>query len=126
MIEEIPARELDAERFVDGKIREIRDAVGVGRAINALSGGVDSSAVTMLGHRALGDRLEWHGPVIAVRARGGATDDGEERVLSVDRDDHRPERIAGRRPRRARPARSPDRLQVSSDAGSSAFPLLSL
>jgi GMP synthase (glutamine-hydrolysing) len=58
MIEEIPARELDAERFVDGKIREIRDAVGDGRAINALSGGVDSSAVTMLGHRALGVRLE--------------------------------------------------------------------
>ena len=36
---------------------EIRQAVGEGYAINALSGGVDSSAVTLLGHRALGDRL---------------------------------------------------------------------
>ncbi len=31
--------------------------MGSGQAINALSGGVDSSVVTMLGHRALGDRL---------------------------------------------------------------------
>lgn len=58
MIEEITARELNPERFIDGKIKEVQDAVGDGRAINALSGGVDSSAVTMLGHRALGDRLE--------------------------------------------------------------------
>lgn len=58
MIEEISARDLHPERFIDGKIKEIRAAVGDGRAINALSGGVDSSAVTMLGHRALGDRLE--------------------------------------------------------------------
>ena len=27
-------------------------------AVNALSGGVDSSAVTLLGHKALGDRLK--------------------------------------------------------------------
>jgi GMP synthase (glutamine-hydrolysing) len=33
-------------------------AVAGGVAINALSGGVDSSAVTMLGHRALGERLK--------------------------------------------------------------------
>ncbi|MCX6820988.1 MAG: asparagine synthase-related protein [Candidatus Aenigmarchaeota archaeon] len=39
------------------KTNEIRYAVGEGYAINALSGGVDSSVVTMLGHRALGDRL---------------------------------------------------------------------
>jgi GMP synthase (glutamine-hydrolysing) len=32
-------------------------AVGNGTAINALSGGVDSSVVTMLGHRALGKKL---------------------------------------------------------------------
>ncbi len=36
----------------------IREAVGNGLAINALSGGVDSSVVTVLGHRALGDRLK--------------------------------------------------------------------
>ena len=34
------------------------ETVGEGLAINALSGGVDSSAVTMLDNRALGDRLK--------------------------------------------------------------------
>lgn len=58
MIEEITAQELDAERFINGKVMEIKDAVGDGIAINALSGGVDSSTVTMLGHRTLGSRLE--------------------------------------------------------------------
>jgi GMP synthase (glutamine-hydrolysing) len=38
-------------------VMEIRKIVGKGVAINALSGGVDSSVVTALGHRALGDRL---------------------------------------------------------------------
>ena len=32
--------------------------MGDGTSINALSGGVDSSVVTVLGHRALGDRLK--------------------------------------------------------------------
>src|SRR3972149_2928867 len=36
---------------------EIKETVGDGKAINALSGGVDSSTVTMLGHRALGKNL---------------------------------------------------------------------
>jgi GMP synthase (glutamine-hydrolysing) len=58
MVREITAQELDAERFIDEKVREIRSAVGDGTAINALSGGVDSSTVTMLGHRALGPRLK--------------------------------------------------------------------
>lgn len=58
MIGEITARELDAERFISGRVAEIREVVGDGRAIGALSGGVDSSTVTMLGHRALGSRLE--------------------------------------------------------------------
>lgn len=57
MIREIPAHELDPNRFVEEKVREIREAVGDQVAINALSGGVDSSTVTMLGHRALGNRL---------------------------------------------------------------------
>jgi GMP synthase (glutamine-hydrolysing) len=57
MSEEITAQELDAGRFTREKVREIEAAVGDGRAINALSGGVDSSTVTMLGHRALGERL---------------------------------------------------------------------
>jgi len=58
MIKEITARELDPEDFIKNKVKEIRDAVGDDIAINALSGGVDSSTVTMLGSRALGDRLE--------------------------------------------------------------------
>lgn len=57
MIKEVTAKELDPERFIADKVEEIKCSVGDGRAINALSGGVDSSTVTMLGHRALGDRL---------------------------------------------------------------------
>ena len=58
MIREITAKELNAERFIDDRIKEIKTAVGDGMAINALSGGVDSSTVTMLGHRALGKHLK--------------------------------------------------------------------
>ena len=57
MIEEITAQALDTEKFIRDRVTEIRDAVVDGIAINALSGGVDSSTVTMLGHRALGSRL---------------------------------------------------------------------
>jgi GMP synthase (glutamine-hydrolysing) len=58
MIEEIVAQGMDVERFIQGKVAEIKGAVGEGKAVNALSGGVDSSTVTMLGHKALGDRLQ--------------------------------------------------------------------
>jgi GMP synthase (glutamine-hydrolysing) len=57
MIKEITAKELNTEGFINEKVKEIKDAVGEGMAINALSGGVDSSTVTMLGHRALGKHL---------------------------------------------------------------------
>jgi GMP synthase (glutamine-hydrolysing) len=57
MIKEITAKELNMENFINEKVKEIKDAAGEGIAINALSGGVDSSTVTMLGHRALGKRL---------------------------------------------------------------------
>jgi GMP synthase (glutamine-hydrolysing) len=57
MIEEITAPALHTGTFIAGKVEEIRAAVGDGKAINALSGGVDSSTVTMLGHQALGKRL---------------------------------------------------------------------
>jgi GMP synthase (glutamine-hydrolysing) len=56
-ITEIRPEELDPERFIQEKINEISSSVGDGTAVNALSGGVDSSAVTMLGHRALGSRF---------------------------------------------------------------------
>ncbi len=57
MIKEITAQELDADGFINEKIQEIKGMVGDGTAINALSGGIDSSTVTMLGHRALGRQL---------------------------------------------------------------------
>jgi GMP synthase (glutamine-hydrolysing) len=58
MILELSASSLDTARFIADQVAAIRAAVGdSGTAINALSGGVDSSVVTMLGHRALGDRL---------------------------------------------------------------------
>ena len=58
MIKEITAQELNTESFINDKVKEIQHLVGDGMAINALSGGVDSSTVTMLGHRALGKRLK--------------------------------------------------------------------
>ena len=58
MIKEITAKELNTESFINERVKEIKDTVGEGTAINALSGGVDSSTVTMLGHRALGKRLK--------------------------------------------------------------------
>ena len=58
MIKEITAQELNPENFINEKIKDIQDIVGDGLAINALSGGVDSSTVTMLGHRALGKNLK--------------------------------------------------------------------
>ncbi|MBN1493401.1 MAG: ExsB family transcriptional regulator [Candidatus Omnitrophica bacterium] len=54
---EITATDLNTEEFINEKVKEIAETVGSGTAINALSGGVDSSVVTMLGHKALGDRL---------------------------------------------------------------------
>lgn len=57
-IEEIPPEDLNPEEFAKQKVDEISSSVGSGLAVNALSGGVDSSTVTMLGHRALGERLK--------------------------------------------------------------------
>ena len=57
-IKEIKAKDLNTSEFIHRQAEAIARQVGSGCAINALSGGVDSSAVTMLGHRALGDRLK--------------------------------------------------------------------
>jgi GMP synthase (glutamine-hydrolysing) len=57
-IREIRLEELDVERFITEKVDEISSIVADGLAISALSGGVDSSVVTMLAHRALGDRFK--------------------------------------------------------------------
>ena len=55
---EIKTADLNSEEFIEQKVDGISSAVGNGLAINALSGGVDSSTVTMLGHKALGNRLK--------------------------------------------------------------------
>ena len=57
-ITEIGLEGLDTGKFIEGQVAEIRATVGDGLAVNALSGGVDSSVVTMLGHKALGRRLK--------------------------------------------------------------------
>ncbi len=49
---------MTCRQFVEEQIALIRKTVGDGLAINALSGGVDSAVVTVLGHRALGERLK--------------------------------------------------------------------
>ena len=43
--------------FIDRKVQEIREAVGKGRVVCGLSGGVDSLATSLILHRAIGDRL---------------------------------------------------------------------
>ncbi len=80
MTQEIKAQQLNPEQFIDAKIKEIVSVVGDGIAINALSGGVDSSTVTMLGHRALGKRLK------TVFIENGLMREGEpERVVQLFR-----------------------------------------
>ncbi|MDF1590545.1 MAG: ExsB family transcriptional regulator [Desulfobacterales bacterium] len=58
MIPEITTQNLNSDQFINEKVTEIKDTVESGIAINALSGGVDSATVTMIGHRALGSRLK--------------------------------------------------------------------
>jgi GMP synthase (glutamine-hydrolysing) len=54
---EITIDQLEPGRFIAEQVEEISSAVGSSSAINALSGGVDSSVVTMIAHRALADQL---------------------------------------------------------------------
>jgi GMP synthase (glutamine-hydrolysing) len=57
-LKELKLENLSPQEFIQEQVQEISSAVGDGLAVNALSGGVDSSVVTMLGHRALGRRLK--------------------------------------------------------------------
>jgi len=57
-IKEITAADLNPQQFIAEQVAELASVVGDGLAVNALSGGVDSSTVTMIGHKALGDRLK--------------------------------------------------------------------
>jgi len=80
-IQEIKTESLDAKSFIEEKSSEIAGMVGNGIAINALSGGVDSSVVTMLGHKALGERLK------TIFVENGIMRKGEpQRVVSLFRE----------------------------------------
>jgi GMP synthase (glutamine-hydrolysing) len=57
-IKEIKLEDLKPETFIEEKVKDLSSTVGGGIAINAMSGGVDSSAVTMIGHKALGTNLK--------------------------------------------------------------------
>ena len=48
----------NVREFIGRETAELRRAVGSSTAINALSGGVDSSVCTVLGHRALGKQFK--------------------------------------------------------------------
>lgn len=56
-IEEIRLEDLVPGEFIEQQIKEIATSVGDGSAINALSGGVDSSVVTVLAHKAMKDKV---------------------------------------------------------------------
>ena len=80
-MKEIKLKELYIEKFIGQKIEEIGSIVGDGLAINALSGGVDSSVVTMLGYKALGDRFKTY------FIDNGLMREGEpERIVSLFKD----------------------------------------
>jgi len=49
---------MDVQKFIAEKTNEIKSAVSDEKAISALSGGVDSSACTVLAHRAIGNNLK--------------------------------------------------------------------
>ncbi len=69
---------MNVEKFVKDAVEEIRQKVGDGKAIIALSGGVDSSVCTMLAYKAIGERL------IPVFVDTGLMREGEpERVKEV-------------------------------------------
>ena len=57
-LKEITMENLNVASFIDEKTEELKGVIGEEIAINALSGGVDSSVVTILAHRALGDKLK--------------------------------------------------------------------
>lgn len=49
---------MDANAFIKAKTKELKGTIGAEKAIVALSGGVDSSVCALLGHKAIGNRLE--------------------------------------------------------------------
>jgi GMP synthase (glutamine-hydrolysing) len=79
--EEIKLKDLNPEEFINQKMEELRFIIGNGKAVNALSGGVDSSTVTMLAHKALGSRLKTY------LVENGLMREGElQRIISLFKD----------------------------------------
>jgi GMP synthase (glutamine-hydrolysing) len=79
-IKEITLAKLNPKAFIRDQVAKIAEEVGDGIAMNALSGGVDSSTVTMLAHKALGRRLKTY------FIDNGIMRDGEpQRVVSMFR-----------------------------------------
>jgi GMP synthase (glutamine-hydrolysing) len=56
-IQEVKFNDLNPQSFIEEQCNLISSEVGGSKAVNALSGGVDSSVTTILAHRALGPRL---------------------------------------------------------------------
>jgi GMP synthase (glutamine-hydrolysing) len=57
-IQQMPVAGLDPKQFIKEQEKNISETVGpAASAVNALSGGVDSSTVTLIGHQALKERL---------------------------------------------------------------------
>jgi GMP synthase (glutamine-hydrolysing) len=49
---------VNVKKFIETQLEDIQRTVGKGKAISALSGGVDSATCTVLAHRALGSQLK--------------------------------------------------------------------
>ncbi len=79
--EEIKTDELVPGDFIEHQVAKINATVGEGIAINALSGGVDSSVVTVIAHKALKERLKTY------FIENGIMREGEpEHIVSLFRD----------------------------------------
>ncbi|NQT22313.1 MAG: ExsB family transcriptional regulator [Candidatus Omnitrophica bacterium] len=74
----IETKDLKAKDFISKQTAELSSACADGLAINALSGGVDSSCVTMLGHKALGNRLKTYFVENGIMREGEA-----ERIVAI-------------------------------------------
>ena len=49
--------EIEYKRFIEEKVSEIKELAGIEKVVSAMSGGVDSSVVTALAKKAVGDKL---------------------------------------------------------------------
>jgi len=80
-LKEIKLEDLKPTEFIEQKTKDISSAVADSLAVNALSGGVDSSVVTMLGHKALGRRLKTY-----FIENGLMRQDEPQRIVSIFKD----------------------------------------